>query len=437
MSGVGIIYLLNKKIDNKKLEDIKFIQNKLEEYVTKSGFYPGVTPIYYEEYKKVTMDLYDNSIELQKTASRAEYELFVDSLLSAPPEQILSMNLFDSEIITNDLPVDPKTKNSYTYLFSLQDNNYLVDTYLLSTTLSSYNKALDNDLDGYFESFNCDDPVYCVKNTNSLVSMIGRDQERLNSIYYLNNAIQFYLITATNPSICGGKNFLYSSADLNTNIDGSGWLPIRFNTLSTGISFDELPVDPLNDSESGFVYTYRCDPSNGHYELNAKFETSHFNEYLENDEGNSPDLYEVGNTRLNDLLPFDPVTQAISVEDDKYIEITNIAEGDQLHKGSPFEIKWKNNRDNSNKIVSINLIGPSGNKFGYIDPFTPSAVGAPSPMANDGSIVWMVGSYVGIGDPFSSTVPIDDGYRLEIGLLDEEMYELIVSYQTSSFSIIY
>ena len=325
MSGVGIIYLLNKKIDNKKLEDIKFIQNKLEEYVTKSGFYPGVTPIYYEEYKKVTMDLYDNSIELQKTASRAEYELFVDSLLSAPPEQILSMNLFDSEIITNDLPVDPKTKNSYTYLFSLQDNNYLVDTYLLSTTLSSYNKALDNDLDGYFESFNCDDPVYCVKNTNSLVSMIGRDQERLNSIYYLNNAIQFYLITATNPSICGGKNFLYSSADLNTNIDGSGWLPIRFNTLSTGISFDELPVDPLNDSESGFVYTYRCDPSNGHYELNAKFETSHFNEYLENDEGNSPDLYEVGNTRLNDLLPFDPVTQAISVEDDKYIEITYIS----------------------------------------------------------------------------------------------------------------
>jgi len=78
--------------------------------------------------------------------------------------------------------------------------------------------------------------------------------------------------------------------------DGTGWIPIAFNTISFGNTLDTLPVDPTNTTSSLNYYTYI---TGGSFELTAAMESSKYkmggsNDITSKDNGSYPELYEMG-----------------------------------------------------------------------------------------------------------------------------------------------
>jgi prepilin-type N-terminal cleavage/methylation domain-containing protein len=86
--------------------------------------------------------------------------------------------------------------------------------------------------------------------------------------------------------------------------DGTGWLPINFDSLTSGSPISNLPIDPVNTVTSvsavagtDLVYRYACNSTSLTYELNAKLESVEFtttNDKQGTDGGNNSSLYEVG-----------------------------------------------------------------------------------------------------------------------------------------------
>lgn len=89
-------------------------------------------------------------------------------------------------------------------------------------------------------------------------------------------------------------------------VDGSGWLPVAFTSISHGSSLGQLPIDPTNTSSSRSYYTYTTDGQK--FELTASLESSKYklggsNDAIANDGGTLATLYEKG-TKLG-LMPLD------------------------------------------------------------------------------------------------------------------------------------
>ena len=77
------------------------------------------------------------------------------------------------------------------------------------------------------------------------------------------------------------------------NIDGTGWLPVNLNAISSGAPIGSLSVDPTNQSSTGLYYTYTTDGSTL-YELTAKMESQKYQTIAQTDGGQYSDLYEKG-----------------------------------------------------------------------------------------------------------------------------------------------
>lgn len=103
---------------------------------------------------------------------------------------------------------------------------------------------------------------------------------------------------------CSGTKVCATTPTL---VDGTGWIPINFGSISSGSPLAALPVDPTNSTASKLYYSYAADATNLVYELNAKFESNSFQTYAINDGGNAnttPDaLYEIGSAPGLTLLP--------------------------------------------------------------------------------------------------------------------------------------
>ncbi|RME56605.1 type II secretion system protein [Candidatus Parcubacteria bacterium] len=83
-------------------------------------------------------------------------------------------------------------------------------------------------------------------------------------------------------------------------IDGTGWVPVDFTTISVGTPLSHLPLDPKNTTDGFFYFTYVAE--NGAWELNGTFESTSYREKLAADGGDSSNFYEVGtNVRLAPL----------------------------------------------------------------------------------------------------------------------------------------
>jgi len=121
----------------------------------------------------------------------------------------------------------------------------------------------------------------------------ARDSQRISDLNTLKNAISFYLTMATSTSMGDGTK-TYSSVASSTSVvcgswntqdtvksgvftvDGTGWVPIPFNTLSDGSPISGLPRDPVNASGTPslyYVYLTTTTVANG-YELIANMESS-------------------------------------------------------------------------------------------------------------------------------------------------------------------
>ena len=95
------------------------------------------------------------------------------------------------------------------------------------------------------------------------------------------------------PALPGGWSYQCSNTANYRKADGTGWVPVNFNSLTTVSSpLTLLPVDPTNSTSTNLYYSY----VSGSWELTALFETTGYQtKYASADNGTSTVLYEVGN----------------------------------------------------------------------------------------------------------------------------------------------
>ena len=94
------------------------------------------------------------------------------------------------------------------------------------------------------------------------------------------------------PLTLGWRYVCVSKGDI-TRVDGTGWIPIKFNGLPI-VTLDSLPFDPLGDAKLGFYYAYV--PG---WEIDAQLESKKYQwggseDRMGTDGGNTNLLYEAG-----------------------------------------------------------------------------------------------------------------------------------------------
>ncbi|MEI7765084.1 MAG: hypothetical protein WCI93_00695, partial [bacterium] len=87
-------------------------------------------------------------------------------------------------------------------------------------------------------------------------------------------------------------------------VDGNGWLPIDFSSLSGGSPISALPIDPVNTISSlsaptntDLVYRYICSEKDQSFEIDATLESIAYtstDNKMSKDGGNNDSYYEVG-----------------------------------------------------------------------------------------------------------------------------------------------
>ncbi|PIR88532.1 MAG: hypothetical protein COU09_01635 [Candidatus Harrisonbacteria bacterium CG10_big_fil_rev_8_21_14_0_10_44_23] len=148
----------------------------------------------------------------------------------------------------------------------------------------------------------------------------GRDSQRISDLSTTRSALSLYLATVTSPDLdgattacssrcyvnlasglatgCGSRHGTKTvNYDTDRTVDGTGWIPVDFSSISSGAPLSNLPVDPTNDTTN--FYSYACDNTNKTFELNADMESLRYaqggeDSVEDSDGGNSATIYEVG-----------------------------------------------------------------------------------------------------------------------------------------------
>lgn len=152
-----------------------------------------------------------------------------------------------------------------------------------------------------------------VNTLTSAVSLTGLDSSSLGNSKTIYVSLPDPAIPAGATSTCGGvglstsslpAGWTYQCASLASyrNTNGTGWVPVNFTHSSAGNPLATLPVDPINQSSTGFYYTYTTDGVSA-YEFAAKTESQKYASVDSDDGGMWPDLYEKGSDLA--LLPVD------------------------------------------------------------------------------------------------------------------------------------
>jgi len=157
----------------------------------------------------------------------------------------------------------------------------------------------------------------------------SRDSGRISDLSTLRTATSLYLADVTSPNLasssfgyaacylssltgvgttttkCGTFQSASYTTDASTTnllyrkIDGTGWIPVNFSSISEGSPFGSLPVDPSNNAS--YYYAYAATSSGGYYfKLTAlmeskKYNASGTNDVVSTDGGQSNTAYEIGN----------------------------------------------------------------------------------------------------------------------------------------------
>jgi hypothetical protein len=148
-----------------------------------------------------------------------------------------------------------------------------------------------------------------------------RDTKRISNLKSINNALSIFQATKPTTST-GTANIVYisipDSSSTCTNLslptlptgytyqcststnykktDGTGWIPVNFDSLDIGSPLSSLPIDPTNTTSTNLFYTYT---TGGSWELNAILESSKQklsggDDKTSVDGGDSYSTYEIG-----------------------------------------------------------------------------------------------------------------------------------------------
>jgi prepilin-type N-terminal cleavage/methylation domain-containing protein len=98
------------------------------------------------------------------------------------------------------------------------------------------------------------------------------------------------------PALPAGWTYQCATSATHRNIDGTGWIPVDFGSLSGGSPIPFLPVDPQNDATVGKYYSYMVgDASGGNFLLTVPLEsTKHLQGVAVKDGGTDSSRFEVG-----------------------------------------------------------------------------------------------------------------------------------------------
>ncbi|HOD96767.1 MAG: type II secretion system protein [Candidatus Paceibacterota bacterium] len=138
----------------------------------------------------------------------------------------------------------------------------------------------------------------------------SRDSRRVSDLDALRTALNLYLsedkdftsldntkaYLSLSGSPCtvasyGGKTATQCVADPRK-VDGNGWIPLNFTSLSIRSPLSSLPVDPTNSNP--YFYAFTVSSTKTMYELNAKLEANSNSGLMSSDGGNSATVYEIG-----------------------------------------------------------------------------------------------------------------------------------------------
>ena len=96
-------------------------------------------------------------------------------------------------------------------------------------------------------------------------------------------------------NMSGTSNVSSSASTYQRNVDGNGWVPVNFTSISSGAPVGNLPVDPVNNVS--YYYAYAAS-STLTFEIDAFMESAKYttgaNGVIANDGGNNSSTYEVG-----------------------------------------------------------------------------------------------------------------------------------------------
>ncbi|MDE2144769.1 MAG: carbohydrate binding domain-containing protein [Patescibacteria group bacterium] len=160
-----------------------------------------------------------------------------------------------------------------------------------------------------------------ILNPSQLLSQ-SRDSSRIQEMGSLNSAISMYLsegnsilgqtdtvyVSIPDPTLGAGATSTCSSLGLPTlptnwsyecvstsslrNTNGTGWLPVNFQNVSSGSPIPELPIDPINATSTYEYYMYVTSGSS--YQLSAFLESTKYQSTAINSGSGNPYLYETG-----------------------------------------------------------------------------------------------------------------------------------------------
>jgi prepilin-type N-terminal cleavage/methylation domain-containing protein len=143
---------------------------------------------------------------------------------------------------------------------------------------------------------------------NKAVSLYYQDAMNNPSTLFMGTSSVIYIsipdsaATSTVGDQCQGLNlptaptgYTYHCAASSTymKVNGTGWIPINFNSYSAGSVISKLPVDPVNTTSTNLYYTYETDGIGG-FKVAAFFESQKDAPQMANDSGDDPELYEKG-----------------------------------------------------------------------------------------------------------------------------------------------
>ena len=124
----------------------------------------------------------------------------------------------------------------------------------------------------------------------------ARDATRVNDMAEIVSAVQLATHDAINPALalcsgttapCSGDTFPVTSSTRNT--DGTGWILVNFDAINV-VTFNQLPLDPLNNST--YHYVYQSDGTN--WRVSVPLESARYKVKMSQDGGPNDNLYEVG-----------------------------------------------------------------------------------------------------------------------------------------------
>jgi len=155
----------------------------------------------------------------------------------------------------------------------------------------------------------------------------ARDSTRVSDLSTLKSAISLYLADVSSPNVssscsisvvsstnlgfgppgtCGRYNQSSTPSQQSGTfgVSGNGWVPINFNSLSSGAPISNIPRDPSNStgtatSPAVLYYSYSASNTSTVFELDATMESTKYSanggsDVVTTDGGSSLTLYEVG-----------------------------------------------------------------------------------------------------------------------------------------------